>query len=235
MTLADRHGLEWLSMRKLADELGVAAMSLYYYVPNKVQLIDGMIDIVFSEIEPPSTRPRLEDGDAPPGRLDPRGAQPPPLGGRPDGGAHQPRAGEPPPPQRGARVPARGRLLARDDRPRLLGPGRLHLRVRTPGDRHVPRDARRFRGGGGAADGRHTRTCWRTTPTSSRWSAAMSRRRATTTPQSSCSASTSSSTASTGSGTAPIAVIAGVTGWLVAPRLDLPAGPLVRRTPPTDL
>jgi AcrR family transcriptional regulator len=54
VTLAARHGIEWLSMRKLADELGVAAMSLYYYVPNKVELIDGMIDIVFSEIEPPS-------------------------------------------------------------------------------------------------------------------------------------------------------------------------------------
>jgi AcrR family transcriptional regulator len=54
VTLADRHGIEWLSMRKLADELGVAAMSLYYYVPNKVELIDGMIDIVFGEIEPPS-------------------------------------------------------------------------------------------------------------------------------------------------------------------------------------
>ena len=54
VALADRHGLEWLSMRKLADELGVAAMTLYYYVPNKVELIDGMIDIVFSEIEPPS-------------------------------------------------------------------------------------------------------------------------------------------------------------------------------------
>ena len=54
VTLADRHGIEWLSMRKLADELGVAAMSLYYYVPNKLELVDGMIDIVFSEIEPPS-------------------------------------------------------------------------------------------------------------------------------------------------------------------------------------
>ena len=54
VALADRHGLEWLSMRKLADELGVAAMSLYYYVPNRVALVDGMIDIVFSEIEPPS-------------------------------------------------------------------------------------------------------------------------------------------------------------------------------------
>jgi AcrR family transcriptional regulator len=54
VALADRHGIEWLSMRKLADELGVAAMSLYHYVPHKVDLIDGMIDIVFGEIEPPS-------------------------------------------------------------------------------------------------------------------------------------------------------------------------------------
>jgi AcrR family transcriptional regulator len=54
VALADRHGLEWLSMRKLADELDVAAMTLYYYVPNKDRLIDGMVDIVFSEIEPPS-------------------------------------------------------------------------------------------------------------------------------------------------------------------------------------
>ena len=51
---ADAHGLEALSMRKLADELGAGAMSLYHYVPNKVDLIDGMIDIVFGEIEPPS-------------------------------------------------------------------------------------------------------------------------------------------------------------------------------------
>ena len=55
VAFADRHGLEALSMRKLADELRVAAMSLYYYVPNKDRLLDGMIDIVFSEIEPPST------------------------------------------------------------------------------------------------------------------------------------------------------------------------------------
>jgi AcrR family transcriptional regulator len=53
--LADREGLESLSMRKLADVLGAGAMSLYYYVPNKEQLVDEMIDIVFGEIEPPST------------------------------------------------------------------------------------------------------------------------------------------------------------------------------------
>jgi AcrR family transcriptional regulator len=54
VAFADRHGLEALSMRKLADELGAGAMSLYHYVPNKTDLIDGMVDIVFGEIEPPS-------------------------------------------------------------------------------------------------------------------------------------------------------------------------------------
>jgi AcrR family transcriptional regulator len=52
---AARDGIESLTMRKLADELGAGAMSLYYYVPNKEQLLDGMVDIVFSEIELPST------------------------------------------------------------------------------------------------------------------------------------------------------------------------------------
>jgi AcrR family transcriptional regulator len=53
--LAQREGIEGLTMRRLADELGVGAMSLYYYVPNKEQLVDGMVDIVFGEIEPPTT------------------------------------------------------------------------------------------------------------------------------------------------------------------------------------
>jgi len=55
VALAARDGIESLTMRKLADELGAGAMSLYYYVPNKEQLIAGMVDIVFSEIEPPPT------------------------------------------------------------------------------------------------------------------------------------------------------------------------------------
>lgn len=53
VALADRHGLEWLSMRKLADTLGAGAMSLYYYVPNREELVDEMIEVVFGEIEPP--------------------------------------------------------------------------------------------------------------------------------------------------------------------------------------
>jgi AcrR family transcriptional regulator len=55
IALADEHGLEAFSMRKLADRLGVAAMSLYHHVPNKDQWLDAMIDVVFSEIELPST------------------------------------------------------------------------------------------------------------------------------------------------------------------------------------
>ena len=41
-------------MRKLADELGVGAMALYHHVASKDDLLDGMVDVVFGEIEPPS-------------------------------------------------------------------------------------------------------------------------------------------------------------------------------------
>ena len=45
---ADRHGLEELSMRKLAEVLRVAPMALYRHIANKDDLIDAMIDVVFS-------------------------------------------------------------------------------------------------------------------------------------------------------------------------------------------
>jgi AcrR family transcriptional regulator len=51
---ADRRGLEELSMRKLAELLHVAPMALYRHVANKDDLIDAMIDGVFSEVEVPS-------------------------------------------------------------------------------------------------------------------------------------------------------------------------------------
>jgi AcrR family transcriptional regulator len=51
--LADREGVEGLSMRKLASALNAGAMSLYHYVANKEELLDAMIDIVFEEIELP--------------------------------------------------------------------------------------------------------------------------------------------------------------------------------------
>ena len=48
--LADTGGVQALSMRKLGQELGVEAMSLYNHVANKDELLDGMVDIVFGEI-----------------------------------------------------------------------------------------------------------------------------------------------------------------------------------------
>jgi AcrR family transcriptional regulator len=52
--LADEGGIESLSMRKLAQDLGVKAMSLYNHVANKDDLLDGIVDIVVSEIEVPN-------------------------------------------------------------------------------------------------------------------------------------------------------------------------------------
>jgi AcrR family transcriptional regulator len=53
--IADRDGFDSCTMRRIADALGVGVMSLYHYVPNKESLIDGMIDLVFAEIDPPTT------------------------------------------------------------------------------------------------------------------------------------------------------------------------------------
>src|ERR1700712_1542678 len=58
IALADEAGVESLTMRKLARELGVEAMSLYNHVASKDDLLDGMVDLVFAEIELPSS-----DGD----------------------------------------------------------------------------------------------------------------------------------------------------------------------------
>jgi AcrR family transcriptional regulator len=55
LALADHGGFESLTMRNLAKELGVEAMSLYNHVANKDDLLDAMIDLVFSEIELPPT------------------------------------------------------------------------------------------------------------------------------------------------------------------------------------
>src|ERR1700689_1679163 len=54
VALADEAGLETFSMRGLAQELGVVPMALYKHVANKDELLDGMVDIVFGEIELPS-------------------------------------------------------------------------------------------------------------------------------------------------------------------------------------
>lgn len=52
VALADEAGLEALSMRRLAAELGVVPMALYKHVADKEALLDGMVDVVVGEIEP---------------------------------------------------------------------------------------------------------------------------------------------------------------------------------------
>jgi AcrR family transcriptional regulator len=48
--LADQGGIESVTMRRLADELGSEAMSLYYHVANKDDLLDGVVDVIAREI-----------------------------------------------------------------------------------------------------------------------------------------------------------------------------------------
>jgi AcrR family transcriptional regulator len=54
VALADRDGVRSLSMRRLAQELGVEAMSLYHHVAGKDAILDGIVDVVFGEVELPS-------------------------------------------------------------------------------------------------------------------------------------------------------------------------------------
>jgi AcrR family transcriptional regulator len=53
VTLADRSGIESLTMRMLGQELGVEAMSLYNHVANKDDVLDGIVDLVVGEIDVP--------------------------------------------------------------------------------------------------------------------------------------------------------------------------------------
>lgn len=58
MEVADAGGLRSLTIRSLAQELGVKPMSVYHYVANKDEIIDGIVDLVFAEMDVPSL-----DGD----------------------------------------------------------------------------------------------------------------------------------------------------------------------------
>ena len=85
LRLADAGGIESLSMRRLAKELGVEAASLYHHVRNKDEILDGLVELVSGEMA------------ALPGGVDwkaamrersrgcPGGAEAPSLGGQPDG------------------------------------------------------------------------------------------------------------------------------------------------------
>jgi AcrR family transcriptional regulator len=54
IAIADTGGITSLTIRSLAEALGVKPMSVYHYVANKDEIIDGIVDIVFSEIELPT-------------------------------------------------------------------------------------------------------------------------------------------------------------------------------------
>jgi AcrR family transcriptional regulator len=54
VAVADAGGIGSLTIRSLAQELGVKPMSVYHHVANKDEILDGIVDIVFSEIELPS-------------------------------------------------------------------------------------------------------------------------------------------------------------------------------------
>src|SRR4051794_37403412 len=55
MAVADAGGMSALTIRSLAEHLGVKPMSVYHHVASKSEIIDGIVDLVFSEIALPSS------------------------------------------------------------------------------------------------------------------------------------------------------------------------------------
>ena len=141
MALADRDGLEALSMRKLGQELGVDAMALYRHVRNKDDLFDGIIERIVGEIERPDPAgpwkaalreqvmaARQRDAASPVGAARVRG---PRHGRRRGHRLHRVGAGDPP----------RRRVLSRPRPPHAARARQPHLRVQ-------PGPLRRQRTGG---------------------------------------------------------------------------------------
>lgn len=54
VAIADADGITALTIRSLAQHLGVKPMSLYYYVANKSEILDAIVDVIFTEIDLPS-------------------------------------------------------------------------------------------------------------------------------------------------------------------------------------
>jgi AcrR family transcriptional regulator len=55
VALADQIGMDGFTIRKLATALDTKPMTIYHHVPNKEAIVDGMVDIVFAEIDAPAT------------------------------------------------------------------------------------------------------------------------------------------------------------------------------------
>ncbi len=137
IAIADAEGLAALSMRRVAERLGVAAMSLYTYVPGKAELIDLMLDTVCTEVPPADAR-RLAGSAGRDGPVELAALPAPPLAAA---GGHGPAAARPQP-GREVRPRAAGDRRDRTDR-RGDGPGRAvgrRLRARrrpVRGGRHA--------------------------------------------------------------------------------------------------
>lgn len=63
VALADQGGVESLSMRKIAQELGVVPMALYKHLSNKDEMLDGMVDVVMGEINDVVSEIDVRSGD----------------------------------------------------------------------------------------------------------------------------------------------------------------------------
>ena len=184
IVLADSAGIEALTMRNLGKAVGVEAMSLYNHVANKDDVLNGMFDLIVSEIELPSRQTLI--GKRRCGRAPVFGSRDAPAAtpGRsarwragPTHGPVEPRAST----TRSSAACASAGFSIEMTVHAHVGPGRLHLRLRPAADATCPprrpRTSRPWRSGRCAT----TPPRWPTTRTSSRSSAATSPRPATTT------------------------------------------------------
>ena len=134
LELADEGGVEAVSMRKIADQLGVKAMSLYNHVANKDDVLDGMVDATYAEIAAPTPgaewQVQVREIAISAHEVVPQ----PSLGGRPaDERETRPRATALRRPPTGL-LPQRG-LLEGADLPRVPHHRELRPRVHVPGAR----------------------------------------------------------------------------------------------------
>ena len=125
LELADEQGIDALSMRKLGQSVGYEAMSLYNHVANKDDLLDGMLDLVLAEMQPPAQDGGFA-GDPGGSPLGARGTEAAPMGRRASDGTRASAAGQARVHGRVARCVAQRRVLGGDDVPRLPRHRRAH-------------------------------------------------------------------------------------------------------------